>query len=1118
MAQAAARPVDVEKAVHMLRSACQSQGGGTASSHAEDIATLLPSAAFLASHCTPALLSCIVDACDATSPVVGGTKRLAMLNAAWKLLLAVASYQDVAPRDYETAVVHMMEQLRWGVLTHDWSDKKRVRLATFFASHLVLAVRAHPQLLLTGTEAAHVFFAHLVRLYYAVCVTVATSTRDDEAVTTLYDNIVERLHGIFDCLGSAAAAMTMMTENRKAEWTATNSGQGTEKEVGGEGVEIVSNAVEALLTQCVSASAAFEVQEAAGGGEEVQQAAATAGLSTYLHVMQGVLKRLPGSSGTPEAEAAASSGPTEETAGDEGKRAGKADKAAAERSVGSSAVGRDTLHLLTESLLCWTGQRATHRDGNGSVGDGSACERQHSCSNAGATVKQDIQTLSEKLPTALFAYSPPNGGSDTKRDVSPFSSTAASTSLRAMWVSALAALWQQWIFLCANAEEAEGNNDSSTSDDGGTSSRCRIGPTAWAMSGGTDVQPSVSNAASLSAHLSTVVLSSITCVPHASTMALMALEAWTELFHRLERAAKPTSSPSQPMQRTAVRVLLRVLGNIRYAATDLVQGLLHLQKREDVTHAPDAVLDGGCASTSALLEQWICAAVALLSYGESALCIETTNPPANDDDDEVRGAAEQRHAAVVLLSLLIEVMRTKTTLSCAAAQKGEDYAPPAVAVAELREALVSLQQETRKTWKQNTPPADHSYLLCQLLIQIPRKLHNVVGAFTAMSVLSCSLPDNEEGLSKPPGQLKLSLLSCSSLLASLTQTLQRLSENSTGGEEEEEEESASARVARWVAARLLHEMAAVPVSDSADDAVLVACVRRWTDVAFSATSPSPVPPRKDSAARRCGDAVVYADAAASLLRLAQECTSLDLETLNLSDAAVAALVELVEGDSQASDNADAVARWGVLQDEETRQWSASTAWLRKQRDMAETASGENTDVVFPNTSDDRDEGVSSMSLRSSPTVADYLRGLRYCTAVLQQLHDDVTTNAVTAEDGAHSNKRRRVDDGGEDGSSEERRTVDISEREHASITCTLARIRELSRSTLAQLEGGTGAATPTPSLPSLSVPISKNVKDELRAGRSEEVLQKDAQVFTLSDTESMASRRRPSSTEVIDIE
>ncbi|KPI89906.1 hypothetical protein ABL78_0978 [Leptomonas seymouri] len=1134
MTQFASKRVDVETAVHVLRSACQGQGS-TASSHVEGVASLLPSASFLAAHCTPALLSSILDACDATTPVAGGPKKLAMLNAAWKLLLAVASYRDVTPSDYETALVHMMEQLRWGVLTHDWSDKKRVRLAAFFASHLVLAVRAHPQLLLTGSEAAQIFLSHLVRLHYAVCITVATSTRDAEAVTALYEHIVGRLHGVFECLGSAAASVAPRVDSNSGE-ASTDLTERAAKENCAEMGQAASSTVGELLAQCVSAAAAVEVQEAAGGGEWVRQATATAALSAYLHAVHGLLKGLPERRGSNE-EAAAASGSAEGNAGGEIKRTDKADEAASESSVGASLVDSKTLNLLTESLLCWVGHRATHGDGSDS--DGVAGEEQSSGSAAAAAIQRDIGALSKQLPIGVLELPLPRGDAD----VQPAGSACAfapSTTLSEMWISSLASLWQQWITLCANAEEAESSEGGS--GDGSVPSQGHSEPTRGVTCDRADAQPQASSAASLCMHLSAVVLSSITCAPHTSAVSMMALEAWSELFRRVEGAAKSCSS-SPSAQRAVVRSLLRVLANMRCAAAGLAEGVFCQRKLEDGPSASDAVLDESFAGTSALLMRWMCAAAALLSYGESALGIETADALAGDG--EVQGDDAGSGAANVLLSQLIEVTRIQATGSCAAACSGWDdnseqgesrqgYPQRAAAVAELRGALVALQRESKGVGRQDAPSAGSSYLLCRRLIQIPGKLHNVIRAFSIMPAVCDPRVAHENGQGVALEQLKLSLLSCSSLLASLTQILQGLSEVSTEPAEDEagseeglegaETQMRSARVARWVAARLLYEIAAVSVSDSAEDALLLACVRRWTDVAFSGLpSPAAVLRRHSAEAsraevsRQCGDAVVHADAAGSLLRVAEECTTLDLEKLSLSDSATAALMALIEGDSQDQEDADAVSRWRALQEEEARQWCAATSWARRQNDVAETAWERGEVFALPGGSEGDDKDVLSMPRGSSPTAADYLRGLQDCEMMLQRLHEGVTAGSFVLLKQTHGNKRHREDHCDEGRGAHGRITVQLNEGEHTCMVSTLARIQKLSESALAQLEGGTDAAAVAAAAPS-EAPQGTTVKAAPRAGRLEDVRQWGAQVFTLSDTESMGSRRRPSSTEVIDIE
>jgi hypothetical protein len=1130
MTQSATKSAAVEEAVHILRAACQSQGCNSASSGSSSVATLLPSAAFLASHCTPALLSSLLDACDATSPESGVPKKLATLNAAWKLLLAVASYDGVTTSDYETALVHMIEQLRWGVLTHDWSDKKRVRLATFFASHLVLAVRAHPRLLLTGTEASQVFLSHLVRLYFAVCVTVATSTRDAEAVATLYDNIVGRLHGIFDCLGGAATAAMAFHSRGKGEEAA-------------QAVWVGSTAVGELLARCVSTSAAAEVQEAAGGGEKVLQATATAGLSAYLHVVHGILKNMSDRTVAEEEIAAACDSSRENTAG-KGKQTGKGDAAAGvAEGIGRGAEYTKTLTILTDSFLLWTGHNTSDRSTGNDEEQASARDWQSSCC-AGAIIRKNIQTLSRTLPPNLFMPHVLSCDTAVIRNAASFrSGVAAPASLRALWVDALASLWQQWIITCTSVEGSENGKDSSdTARSRQKSDAEENRPTCVSSNG----LPQTLNAASGCTQLSSVVLSPVISSEHTSAVALMVLEAWTELFRRLESTAKAATSSSQSSstQLAVVRTLLHVLAHLRCTATNLAQCLFTLLKLDGCDGDAAAVLettagDGeGRGSAAALLMQWICAVVALLSYGQSALGMETAHTFTDDSEGEWAAADE-------LISQLMEVVLAQSTSSSLREgyrrEGGEDGAAgggmsSGAASAELRAALLSLQQESRKVCKRGTfALGSRVHALSRLLLPIPRTLHRLIGSFLASS--SCPhriSEDIDEGMDKSIEQLKQCVLSCSSLFAFVTQTLQSLAEVSTEPIDEEGDEEATkeenkrniesqmhgARVARWVAARLVYEVAAIPLTDSADDAVLLACVRRWTDVAFSATSKASATENPAmSVARRCGDAVVSADAAASLLRMAQECTTLDLEHLNLSEDATVALMGLVDRDSQEGSDTDSDAQWHALQEQDAQQWSLTKEWLQKQGNLGCTEAEERTAIAEPTLADDGEGGLFPMAtVGKSSIIADYLRGLEHCEVVLQQLHEIVASGVYEVEGGAQVSKRPRVDRCNEGTGPHAQRTIHASEEDNACITCALARIVELSHVTLTQMGGR--AAAPTSPPPPSSSPVSRKgtAGEEICHGRFEEAPRKKTQVLTLSDAESISGSRRPSNTEVIDIE
>ena len=1223
----------METAAHILRTACHS--------HSDGVADLLPSAGFLASHCTPALLSSLLSACDATTPVAGAPKKLTMLNAAWKLLLAVASYKAVAPQDYEAVLLHMIEQLRWGVLTHDWSDKKRVRLATFFASHLVLAVRAHPQLLLSGTEAAQVFLAHLVRLHFAVCVTVATSTRDDEMLATLYSNIVVRLHGIFDCLGGAAAvtppavvtASATAVEEGRAEEAAAVAGGGhdeKEREAGEEDLRESPAAVEELLLHCVSVAAAAEVQEAAGGGERVLQATATAGLSAYLHVLQGLLKKLSegGEAATPAAAAAkeeeeappaaatsvkAASGDlaTENTEGEDTGSEDGAGAAAAGSCSTTPAMSTKTLSVLTDSLLLWTRHRSIQHEGtnDGVEETPAAGEARGSYTAAEAAIKKGVQTLAAALPPDIFAP-PPFTENPRVRADGPFpSAVAAPVSLRGMWVGALASVWQQWVALCASADEVE-SSGRGDGEDACTSSQDHTKPHVKVDSQSSGVPRQTSTSASLSAHFSSVVLSAVTCTRHTSAVALMALEAWAKLFRRVNSAAAAGPSPpsSQSTQAATVRVLLRVLANLRCAAAHLARHLLRLRQVERCSSEHGAGCGECLANVAALLVEWICAVVALCSYGETALDVPLlcplTDGAARSDDDHDGAEEEEEHeksAADALVCQIAGIMRSHSTTSFSPmrreysegdaaglkSQGGWGELGPSRAAAELRAALTSLQQTSRQTWRQSTPSAGQLCALCQLLIKVPCKLHDLIDAYAAPALSSSSPPLSllphaavaDERRAETYAQLKRSVVACVSLLASLTQTLQSMAEapadvaddegsveDSTEAKERHGHYSSSsnnnntataavqqhqqrwwwwcsARVARWVASRLLYEIAVVPVTDGADDAVLLACVRRWTDIAFSATSPPSTlscSPHAMSAtttataqtvenvkmAQRCGDTVVHADAAASLLRVAEECTTLGLESLNLSEAATTALMTLIEGDkegdhggsSSSSSSNDSAARWCALQEEEARQETVTQAWFKRQAEAAllEGVQGERSaSRVVPESSA---TDLSFTAANDFPTTAvEYVRCLQLCETVLRRLYESITPGAFEMSDNVKAHKRRRVEPRCGDAGLREQEALQVNEEEHACVVRSLVQIQQLCHSTLMQLEGNTAADCIAP--PAFS-PLSRSVaiKDQLLTAHPTAELRRETQVFTLSDAESVGSHRKPSSAEVIDIE
>ncbi|EAN82256.1 hypothetical protein C3747_88g205 [Trypanosoma cruzi] len=132
--------------------------------------------------------------------------NLALMNAAWKLLLSVSSLNTISPPVYSGILQFMLSQLHHHVFSHDWSDAKKIKLASFVASHVVSAVRAHPFIAARDERLVQ----SIVGLHAIVCLTVATSGHK-EAAQQLHQCIVVRLLAILEAMGSSFSASSPLS-------------------------------------------------------------------------------------------------------------------------------------------------------------------------------------------------------------------------------------------------------------------------------------------------------------------------------------------------------------------------------------------------------------------------------------------------------------------------------------------------------------------------------------------------------------------------------------------------------------------------------------------------------------------------------------------------------------------------------------------------------------------------------------------------------------------------------------------------------------------------------------------------------------------------------------------
>lgn len=325
-----------------------------------------------------------------------------------------------------------------------------------------------------------------------------------------------------------------------------------------------------------------------------------------------------------------------------------------------------------------------------------------------------------------------------------------------------------------------------------------------------------------------------------------------------------------------------------------------------------------------------------------------------------------------------------------------------------------------------------------------------------------------------------------------------------------------ARVARWVAARLLDEVAVVPLVDSPEDAVLVACVRRWTDLAFASGTCAA---SGGSAGVCTDDPVALADAVAVLLHVLEECTTLPLEKLHLSEHATHSLMELLQGgdggipgevDKMGSDG-DADGRcpsWPALWRREEVQWCEMEKWLLVHRHAMEESEQAEELVSAPALAEELHAAPLYMDATAPPSSdEDLCRSLLYCEAVLRHLQ---ARDLVFLDDTENQSKRRKTENG------------DDPQATVAAVVHSVERIQELSRAFLLRAGSASGTATSgstaavdrtllPPPLPAASLKASAPPSREEETWR-------DVPVITLTDTESVGSRRVPLSAQVIDVE
>ncbi|CCW70462.1 unnamed protein product [Phytomonas sp. Hart1] len=228
------------------------------------------------------LLTIVMRRCDITTSA-GSECKLLTLNIYWKVLLSILTNSHVSQSVYEMGASFMLDQLHHGVFSHNWTDSKMIKLATFFASHIVFTAKAHPKYFLCASEYALV--RRVVCLFVSISFTIASSELDDDNLRPLFDNVLLRLKTLLEYLGSASITM----EEGTSEYSLSGV---TIKEI--DAVASFNNRRYVdLLYQCISEVDVAEMMEAAGGDSSfVSMVVATASLACFLSTACGLLQKL----------------------------------------------------------------------------------------------------------------------------------------------------------------------------------------------------------------------------------------------------------------------------------------------------------------------------------------------------------------------------------------------------------------------------------------------------------------------------------------------------------------------------------------------------------------------------------------------------------------------------------------------------------------------------------------------------------------------------------------------------------------------------------------------------------------------------------------------------------
>lgn len=585
--------------------------------------------------------------------------------------------------------------------------------------------------------------------------------------------------------------------------------------------------------------------------------------------------------------------------------------------------------LTPETVTGLGGHIHHHRsdvDGEAADMGPGAAEQSYRAEGEEAVLLAGVRQCASWLPEGTFTGTAARKSSGSA--VGP-TAVAYSDSLRGQWVRSLAAVWELLLKSPVEAEPSGGEEGDGTA--------------------AATVSPSV---------VLTTLMSASVASERTTVLSSLILEVWAATLEKARRSIEGVlSTDSTSTHSLLFYRIATVVGQIRICAVDVTAVLLHLSptSRENF----------------AVLQQWLCAMAAIVGSGEALLGRCFVGWRGNDGTfvDEERPAADRVEAEELFTTLsgvVYEQIHSSECVSIAASSYGAGTDVTAEksgsAWGQLQQAINEVlaiaadanirvgasplpiaPSQLLRLWKVvlSVPRALGVYRLRGRGANVPSSIHTPV----AVGSEACLIPD--------PYSIKQDLLSISASFASLTQVLQYLSTATPQDPSSRTsllQAGASQSVGRCAAAALLREVAVLPFCDAADDAVLVACIRRWIGLAF--------PPQASSTSTFCpsdkADAVATWDAITSLLAFIEECTSLPMQQLHLSEEAATLLMTTLreEGEEGRSSGVEhrLFRRMETITSEE-RQWQRTKTWLEAQSRQLFSPSTASADITGVSASD-----------------------------------------------------------------------------------------------------------------------------------------------------------------------